>query len=91
MIGRAIDAVLGAGEHEAWIARMHEHSVSFGLGQDVLPRVAVRIAAEHAGQIALIAAVVAADAGEDVGLRHDGPPTEFCEMILRGRGGGNRA
>ena len=43
---------------------MHEDRVGLGLGQNVLPLCACGIAAEHAGEIALIAAVIPADTGE---------------------------
>ncbi len=43
---------------------MHEHRIGLGLGQNVLPLRACGIAAEHAGEVALIAAVIPADAGE---------------------------
>ena len=43
---------------------MHEHRIGLGLGQNVLPIRAIGVAAEHAGEIALIAAVITADAGE---------------------------
>ena len=43
---------------------MHEHRIGLGLGQNMLPVGSRGIAAEHAGEIALIAAVIAADAGE---------------------------
>ena len=49
---------------------MHEHCVGLGLGQDVLPFRAIGIAAKYAGEIALIAAIVTADAGKHMRLSH---------------------
>ena len=43
---------------------MHEHRIGLGLGQNMLPLRARGVAAEHAGEIALIAAVIPADTGE---------------------------
>ena len=49
---------------------MDEYRVGLGLGQDVLPFRAIGLAAEHAGEIALVAAVITADAGEHIRLGH---------------------
>ena len=43
---------------------MHEHRIGLGLGENMLPIGARSVAAEHAGEVALIAPVIAADAGE---------------------------
>src|ERR1700728_2670783 len=73
-IDTAIDAILGASKNEARIVRMHEYRINLGLGENMLPVVAAHIAAEHAGEIALITAVIAANAGEHMRLSHRDPP-----------------
>jgi hypothetical protein len=43
---------------------MHEDRIGLGLGQNMLPVRSFGVAAEHAGEVTLIAAVITADAGE---------------------------
>ena len=49
---------------------MDEYRVGLGLGQDVGPFRPIGLAPEHASEIALVTAVITADAGEYIRLGH---------------------
>ena len=52
---------------EIGIARVHEDGKCFDLAQGVFPVAIVCSAAKHAGETALFAGVITADAGEHTG------------------------
>jgi len=66
-ISASINAIGGAGEDEIGIARVHKDGKCFNLAQRMFPVAAVCGAAKHAGETALFAGVITADAGEHMG------------------------
>src|SRR5262249_16177993 len=69
-IGASIDAIDGARKDEIGIARVHEDGKCFDLAQRVFPVATVCGTAKHAGETALFAGVITADAGEHKGWNH---------------------
>ena len=65
---------------EIGIARVHEDGKCFDLAQGVFPVAIVCSAAKHAGETALFAGVITADAGEHTGWNHG---TVLPSKILR--------
>jgi hypothetical protein len=70
-IGASIDAIGRARKDQIGIARVHEDGKCFDLAERVFPVAAVCcVAAKHAGETALFARVITADAGEHTGSNH---------------------
>src|SRR5258706_12280417 len=71
-------------EDEIGIARVHEDGKCFDLAQAVFPVASVCcVAAKHAGETALFAGVITADAGEHTGWNHGTVlPSKFSAIIF---------
>jgi hypothetical protein len=83
-IGASIDAIGGARKDEIGIARVHEDGKCFDLAQRVFPvAIVCCVAAKHAGETALFAGVITADAGEHTGWNHGTVlPSKICAIIF---------
>ena len=73
---------------EIGIARVHEDGKCFDLAQGVFPVAIVCSAAKHAGETALFAGVITADAGEHTGWNHGCPPEQDLRHNILPRAAG---